>query len=327
MRIPLAPRSLSRADVVACLPPMPRQLELAERALRALATDAQLPAKIGIEPRPHASWAHAMPAWVPGDATDGSGDLMGIKWVSGFPANAARGIPALHATLLLSEATSGALLGVIDAGVLTAYRTAAISGVAIARWGPGASGTPRVGLIGAGVQAESHLAMLATVLPGCEVRITDRDPQRAIDLATRAAQMGGFADVRPVETPAAALADADVALTLVSFGPERQGLDADLFASIPLVVAVDYDMCVPAVVARDATFLVDETGQLLANRASGIFQGYPDPTGIMGAWLDSPRPDGPMLVTHLGTGVADLVFGDAVLRAATARGLGTLLAD
>jgi hypothetical protein len=31
------------------------------------------------------------------------------------------------------------------------------------------------------------------------------------------------------------------------------------------------------------------------------------------------------VVIHLGTGVADLVFGDAIVRAAQARGLGTLL--
>lgn len=268
-----------------------------------------------------------MPAWVPGEDPDGADDLMGIKWVSGFPANAARGIPALHATLLLSDATTGALRGVIDAGVLTAYRTAAISGVAITRWGPVDPATTRVGLIGAGVQAESHLAMLDQVLPGCSVRIHDRDTGRATELATRMARAGGFADARAVETPEAALADADLAITMVSFGPERQGLDAGLFAAIPLVVAVDYDMCVPAAVAQASTFVVDEVGQFHSNRASGIFDGYPDPVGTMGGLLDAPRPEGRLLVTHLGTGVADLVFGDEVLREAVARGLGTPLGD
>ena len=35
------------------------------------------------------------------------------------------------------------------------------------------------------------------------------------------------------------------------------------------------------------------------------------------------RPEGRVLVTHLGVGLADVVFGDAILRAAAARGLGT----
>ena len=37
------------------------------------------------------------------------------------------------------------------------------------------------------------------------------------------------------------------------------------------------------------------------------------------------RPSGRVLVTHLGVGLADVVFGDAILRVAEERGLGTLL--
>jgi hypothetical protein len=32
-----------------------------------------------------------------------------------------------------------------------------------------------------------------------------------------------------------------------------------------------------------------------------------------------------VLITHLGVGLADVVFGDALLRAAAARGIGTVL--
>jgi hypothetical protein len=79
-------------------------------------------------------------------------------------------------------------------------------------------------------------------------------------------------------------------------------------------------------VAQGASlFLVDEAGQFLANRDTGIFAGYPDPAGIIGAHLDDADHAGRVLVTHLGTGVADLVFGDAVLRTAEARDLGMLL--
>jgi hypothetical protein len=92
------------------------------------------------------------------------------------------------------------------------------------------------------------------------------------------------------------------------------------------VVTVDYDMLVPAAVARDAElFLVDEVGQFVANRAGGLFVGYRDPDGSIGERLDTVRPSGQVLVEHLGTGVADLVFGDAVLRAAASMGLGTVL--
>jgi ornithine cyclodeaminase/alanine dehydrogenase-like protein (mu-crystallin family) len=325
MHDPATLRYLAGPMVRAALPALPDQLGLAERALRALAGRAELPPKIGVHPRPDASWAHAMPAFVPDRDGDPANDLLGIKWVSGFPANTALGLPAIHATLLLFDATTGEPRAALDAGPVTAARTAAISGVVIRSWGP-ANGSPTVALVGAGVQGESHLAILGEVLPGSRLRIHDRDQGRATALAERARRSESFADVTDAAHAADAVRGADVVITLVSFGPDRQAIPADAFRDARLVVAVDYDMCVPASVARGASlFLVDEAGQFLANRETGIFAGYPDPAGIIGAHLDDADRAGRVLVTHLGTGVADLVFGDAVLRAAEARDLGMLL--
>lgn len=324
----MSPRSLrylSEADVRAAMPSVSARLALAERALRSLASGAQLPAKIGVHPRPDASWAHAMPAWVPGPDAAGSTDLLGVKFVSGFPANAALGIPALFATLLMCHPTTGQPRGVLDAGPITAARTAAVSGVALVAWGPRVP-SPLVGLVGAGVQAEAHVDVLAHVLPGSRLRIHDRDVGRATTLAARARAADTFAGVSVSDTPVAAIDGADVAITMVSFGPDRQALPASAFGATRLVITVDYDMCLPATVAAEADlFLVDEVGQFLANRASGIFAGYPDPAGTMGARLDGPRTAGRVVVTHLGTGVADLVFGAAILENAETQGLGTLL--
>lgn len=316
---------LGGPDVLAAMPTVSERLSLAERALRALAADAQLPAKIGVHPRPDASWAHAMPAWVPGADEDGAGDLLGVKFVSGFPANAVRGLPALYATLLLCDPVTGRPVAVMDAGHITAARTAAISGVAVRAWAPdGPSLT--VGLVGAGVQAYAHVEVLAALLPGSHLRIHDRDPERAATLAAHAQASGSFASATISGRAADVIAGADVAITMVSFGPDRQSVDAAAFRDARLVVTVDYDMCLPAVVARDAAlFLTDEMGQFLANRATGILQDYPDPMATIGERLDAPRPAGRVVVMHLGTGVADLVLGDAVLRAARARGLGTVL--
>ncbi|MET0773608.1 MAG: hypothetical protein ABWZ82_11020 [Candidatus Limnocylindrales bacterium] len=316
---------LGRPDVEAAMPPVAERLVLAERALRALAGDAQLPAKIGVHPRPHASWAHAMPAWVPGATGDGSDDLLGVKFVSGFPANAALGLAALHATLLLCDPRTGRPRAVLDAGPITAARTAAVSGVAVATWGP-REPAPTVALVGAGVQAHAHVEVLRSVLPDAHLRIHDRHAERAAAVAATALSMGSFSSVVTSDTAEAAIRGADVAITMVSFGPERQGLPADAFTTTGLVVTVDYDMCLPGAIAREADrFVVDEVGQFTANRERGIFVGYPDPAGTIGGLLDAPRPSGQLVVVHLGTGVADLVLGDAILRAAEAHGLGTSL--
>ena len=86
---------LSADDVTAAMPPVAERLELAERTMTALVADAELPPKIGVHPRPTGSFAHAMPAALRPTTSAGSGasgdagDLLGIKWVAGFPDNRA----------------------------------------------------------------------------------------------------------------------------------------------------------------------------------------------------------------------------------------------
>jgi ornithine cyclodeaminase/alanine dehydrogenase-like protein (mu-crystallin family) len=93
-------------------------------------------------------------------------------------------------------------------------------------------------------------------------------------------------------------------------------------------VAVDYDMCVPASVARSASlFLTDDREQFLANRTGAQFADYPEPMAMIGQAISAgtARPDGRVLVSHLGVGLADVVFGDAILRRAENEGIGVLL--
>ena len=101
----------------------------------------------------------------------------------------------------------------------------------------------------------------------------------------------------------------------------------DWLAPDALVVAVDYDtMCAAEVAVDAALFLVDDRGQFLANRDAGSFAGYPDPGATIGEALiaGTPRPTGRVLVSHLGVGLADVVFGTAILAAATAADRGIL---
>ena len=321
-------RYLSAADVMAAMPGMDERLALAARTLTALVSDAQLPPKIGVDPAAADSFAHAMPAWARGEAADGSGDLLGIKWVVGFPQNAARGLPVISATTILSDAVTGMPRVILDATAVTALRTAAVSGTAIARWGPATPGP--VAIIGAGVQARSHLPVVAHLLPGSEVRLCDRDPDRAASLLREVehGEHGPLGPTRAVPDAAQAVEGAALVLTLVSFGPTRQAIPAEAFRPDATVVAVDYDMCVPASVAASADlFLTDDRGQYLANRTASQFAGYPAAVTMMGEAISAgtPRPQGRVVVTHLGVGLADVVFADAILRAADARGVGTIL--
>jgi ornithine cyclodeaminase/alanine dehydrogenase-like protein (mu-crystallin family) len=74
-------------------------------------------------------------------------------------------------------------------------------------------------------------------------------------------------------------------------------------------------------------FLVDHRDQYLANREAGNFDAYPDPDAMLGEAIlaGTPRPEGRVVVTHLGVGLADVVFADAIVAAAARLGLGVEL--
>jgi ornithine cyclodeaminase/alanine dehydrogenase-like protein (mu-crystallin family) len=325
-------RYLSSADVVAAMPPLDERLALAERSMLGLAAGAELPPKIGVHPRPDGSFAHAMPAHMRGEAIDGAADLLGMKWVAGFAGNDARGLPAISALVILSDPTTGLPIAILDGGAITAQRTAAVTGVVVRRFAPVVSGRgARVALIGAGVQGRSHLAVLGAVLPGLELAIHDRHADRADALAASARETAGIGTVRVAASAQDAVAEADVVVTAASFTAraDRQPMTREWLTDDALVVAVDYATFVAAEVARDAAlFLVDDREQFLANRAAGQFDGYPDPTETIGEAIldDTHRPErGRVVVTHLGVGLADVIFGDAIVRRATEAGLGLIL--
>lgn len=326
---PALTRYLSAADVSAAMPPVGERLELAERTMTALVADAELPPKIGVHPRPAGSFAHAMPAVL----RDPAGvDLLGIKWVAGFPENRASGLPAIHAVVILSDPTTGVPRAILDGGPITAQRTAAVSGVALSRFGPATLGrAPRATIIGAGVQGHSHLEMLGHVLPGVELTVHDRHRDRADALADAARATPGIGAADVAASPREATSNADVVITAASFTDPRwrQAMTADWLTPDALVIPVDYaTMCAAEVASGAALFLVDDRGQFVANRAAGQFDGYPDPGATLGEAIlaGTARPErGRVVVTHLGVGLADVVFADAIVRRAEAAGLGTAL--
>jgi ornithine cyclodeaminase/alanine dehydrogenase-like protein (mu-crystallin family) len=320
-------RYLDAEAVRAAMPPLDERLRLAEQTMVALVADAELPPKIGVHPRPEGSFAHAMPALLRGGDPGGADDLLGMKWIAGFPANRGRGLPALHGLVLLADPGTGEPTALLDAGAITAERTAAVSGLAIARFAPLVAGRPpRAALIGAGVQGRSHLPVLGHLLPGVELTVFDRHPERAEDLAAAARDVVGVGSARAGESARDAIAAADVVVTAASFGPVRQVMTPEWLADDALVVAVDYATYCSAEVASDASlFLVDQREQFLANRDAGLFEGYPAPTATLGEAIvagTTRPPTGRVVVSHLGVGLADLVFGSAILGRANEAGLG-----
>lgn len=148
----------------------------------------------------HAVTSLIMPAWLPGRA-------YGVKIVNIAPANTARGLPALHASYVLHDATSGAALALIDADQITARRTAAASALAassLAR--PDAR---HLLVVGAGRVARLLPDAYRVVRPSIErVTVWARSPASSRALAAEL-QAQGF-DAQASDDLAAAASDADI---------------------------------------------------------------------------------------------------------------------
>jgi ornithine cyclodeaminase/alanine dehydrogenase-like protein (mu-crystallin family) len=115
-----------------------------------------------------------MPAWVPGAR-------IGLKTIGIFPGNAALGLPALHATYQLFDASTGVPLALLDGDVITARRTAATSALAASMLARGDASWLVV--VGAGRVAALLPAAFAAVRPIRTVQVWNHRPRAAVALA------------------------------------------------------------------------------------------------------------------------------------------------
>lgn len=148
-----------------------------------------------------------MPAYVPASA------VAGVKVLTVFPDNLARGRPSHQGLVVLFETATGAIRAVVDAESITAIRTAAASAAAtdaLAR--PDASA---LALIGTGVQAWQHLRAMALVRHLRSVYVWGRTTAHATRFADLARRATGI-EVEVFGTPAAATARADIVCTLTA---------------------------------------------------------------------------------------------------------------
>ena len=102
---------------------------------------------------------------------------VGLKVVTAYKENMVRfGLPSILATLFLFKPTTGELVAVMDGSHLTAMRTAA--GSALATRYLSRPDSRSLGIIGAGVQARTHLAAIAKVRDLKSVLVYGPDPVR-----------------------------------------------------------------------------------------------------------------------------------------------------
>jgi alanine dehydrogenase len=101
-----------------------------------------------------------------------------LKWVTSFPGNPARGLPTVTGLVVLSDAETGMVEALLDAGAVTSLRTGAAAALAaetLGRRGAAAA------VIGAGVNGRAAARCFAAL--GRPVTIWDLDGDRAAGVA------------------------------------------------------------------------------------------------------------------------------------------------
>ena len=208
-----------------------------------------------------------MPAWLPGE------DL-GVKVVTVFPGNRARGIASVAAVYLLLDGATGHPRALIDGEALTLRRTAAASALASRMLSRPDARTLLV--VGTGAlapyMAEAHCAVRALD----RVLVWGRTPARAAALAERLAAAG--LPARAALDLDAALAVADVVTcattsrdAIVRGAAVRPGTHVDLVGAF----TPDMRECDDALVAGASVFVdtyagaLQEAGDLVQPIAAG----------------------------------------------------------
>src|SRR6185295_11564177 len=189
--------------------PMTECIELMTDALAALARgEVFQPLRTIIRPPEARGLLGLMPAYRAGEQ-----GAFGMKAICVFPENPAKGKDAHQGAVMLFSRETGELLALMNASKITAIRTAAVSAVAtrlLAR-----EDAQQLGIIGAGVQARTHLEALAAVRTITRARVAARNIEHAQQLVREMQPKVGF-PIEPVETNEEAVRDADVIVTATS---------------------------------------------------------------------------------------------------------------
>lgn len=149
-----------------------------------------------------------MPAYRPSGPA-----LYGLKAICVFPENPKINKDAHQGSVMLFDGDTGELLSLMNASPITAVRTAAVSAVAtrlLAR-----EDASQLAIIGAGVEARTHLAALSLVRAIARTRVTSRTRESADKFVEEMTSRFDF-PIEAVETAEEALDGADIIVTVTN---------------------------------------------------------------------------------------------------------------
>jgi ornithine cyclodeaminase len=320
---------LTEQDVREVLP-MEDLIEAMQAALASFSSGGvQQPLRTVLEVGAAKAFFGVMPAYVPGSGA------LGTKLVTVFGGNPGVGLPTHLASIVLLDPATGELRSLMDGRFITEARTAAVSAVST-RLLSGA-GAATLAIIGAGVQARSHLEAISRVRSLRQVRVWSPTPSRR-DAFVKDMQPQSPAPIQASPSVRDAVRNADIVVlatasrepvvesTWIADGthicavgacrPDQREMDTALVRRGRVFVdsrvgalAEAGDLVLPMKEgAIDAGHIAGELGELAAGRITG-----------------RQSPSQVTIFKSLGMAVEDVVAAHLAFERAKARGLGRVL--
>lgn len=212
-----------------------------------------------------------------GDAAGGEGTLLVMparnrelvmtKNITVHPGNPRRGLPNILGEVVVADAHTGRRLALLDGPTVTGRRTAAVSLLAAQTFAPEPGG--ELLIIGAGVQAQTHLEAFVAGLAPRRVWLHSRTAAKAEALAAHARTLG--VEAQTVADVSAVLPRVSMVVTVTSsLTPVLPDLDSGLWRDEHFIAAVGAfrpEMCeLPPALCQAAS----AHGRLLADTSFGI---------------------------------------------------------
>jgi ornithine cyclodeaminase/alanine dehydrogenase-like protein (mu-crystallin family) len=242
----------------------------------------EMPPKPGIHTRPNA-FIHAMPAYIP------SLESAGMKWVSGYPDNQAKGLPYISGLLILNDPDTGMPIAIMDCTWITAMRTGAATAVAAKYLARPESAA--VGIVACGVQGRSNLEALSCLFKIKKVIAFDIKPEIATRYAKEMKSQLGL-DVEAVQDLPDTVKEMDI---VVTSGPilkhPTPAIEAGWLATGAFASLVDFDSYWKGEALREMDKIsTDDLAQMRYYRGEGYFKETPEAYADLGEIVAGKKP-------------------------------------
>jgi ornithine cyclodeaminase/alanine dehydrogenase len=307
---PAAVPFLSHEEIVDLDLPLGEVVEAVEAAFREHGRGAvEMPPKVGVHTRP-GTFLHAMPAWIPGL------QACGMKWVSGYPDNQARGLPTIAGLVILNDPETGLPRAMLDARWITAERTGIVSALVARSCASPEART--LAIAGCGVQGRAHARAFLHVLPGIEeVRLYDVREESARDLREElGATYPGRIEI--ARSPENCLRGAEIAATCTS--GRTLNVEDHWLPPGGTAVGVDSHIAWGKLIRTVDKFVIDDERQAREFDKMGKYPGgLPQVHAELGQMLAGLRPGREsrlerILGLPLGLAIADIAVASLLLR-------------